>query len=433
MMASFAIRQTIHPIRSLTATVTAIAAGDLTQVAPVETEDEIGLLARSINSMTSQIRDLVSGLERRVSERTRDLEKRAVQLQVTADVAREAAEIRDLEHLLDHSVHLISKRFSFYHGGIFLVDNTQEYVVLRAASSEGGQRMLARGHKLKIGQEGIVGYVAAKGEPRIALDVGADAIFFNNPDLPQTRSEMALPLMVREVPIGVLDVQSTKASAFTEEDIAILQILADQIALAIDNTRLLQESQQSLAELENLYRFNVTEAWHKRLGNKPIGYTYNRLDAEPIETSAGVTDKLVRTNTESDHVPPFIEDDPLSLHIPITLRGQVLGNIHLKREMGQTAWTPEEIETVASIVTQLGLALENARLLDEIRQRARNEQLIGHIASQVQSSLDIETVMKRTVMEIGQAFRANKVKIQLGNGASPSNGKSSPPNDVPWS
>ncbi len=427
LMSWLAIRQTIHPIRALTETATAIAVGDLTRVAPVETEDEVGLLARTFNSMTSQIRDLVTGLERRVSERTRDLEKRAVQLQVTADVAREAAAIRDLERLLDHTVYLISKRFSFYHAGIFLVDEAKEYAVLRAASSEGGRRMLAREHKLKIGQVGIVGYTADKGEPRIALDVGADAVYFDNPDLPQTRSEMALPLMVREEAIGVLDVQSTKASAFSEEDIAILQILADQIALAIDNTRLLQESQQALAELENLYYMQVGRAWQQRLTRKPAGFLYDRLGVKPLDTTEGEADSRPSTNasSNSEYQPAHIQEDAFSLRLPITLRGQVLGNIILKREEGQAAWTPGEIETVSSIITQLGLALENARLLDEIRQRAQNEQVVGNIASRVQSSLDIETVMKRTVEEIGQAFRANKVRIQLGNGDSHGNQESS--------
>jgi GAF domain-containing protein len=231
----------------------------------------------------------------------------------------------------------------------------------------------------------------------------------------------------------VLDVQSTKASAFTEEDIAILQILADQIALAIDNTRLLQESQQSLDELQNLYSTNVIEAWHKHLANKTIGYTYNRLGVDPLESPSGMADQPEKTGSGTTHGHPLNEVDPYLLHVPLTLRGQVLGYLQLKRGSGQSAWTPEEMETVSSIVIQLGLALENARLLAEIRQHARNEQLIGHIASQVQSSLDIETVMKRTVMEIGQAFRANRVRIQLGNGDSPSNGHNSPDEDLPWS
>jgi FOG: GAF domain len=200
------------------------------------------------------LRELTRELEKRVGERTRqlaetslrlqeanrDLARRTAQLEAASEVARRAAAIRDVQTLLDETVRLISQRFGFYHAGVFLVDEAGEYAVLRAASSEGGQRMLARGHRLAVGEVGIVGYVAGTGKPRIALDVGEDAVFFSNPDLPHTHSEMALPLKVGERVIGVLDVQSVEPSAFTDEDVAVLQTMADQIALAIENARLLQ-------------------------------------------------------------------------------------------------------------------------------------------------------------------------------------------------
>ena len=277
------IRQAVLPVHSLTETATAIASGDLTQVAQVETEDEIGLLARAFNSMTSQLRELITTLEHRVSDRTRDIERRALQLQVAAEVSREASLFQEPELLLDHTVQLISKRFNFYHAGIFLIDDAGKSAVLRAASSEGGQRMLARGHQLEVGKVGIVGYVAGSGTPRIAHDVGADAVFFNNPDLPQTRSELALPLNARGKIIGVLDVQSTKPAVFSEGDVTTLQILADQVALAIDNSRLISETNQALQELRNLYALQVGEAWRKSIGNRKITYRYNRQGARHVE------------------------------------------------------------------------------------------------------------------------------------------------------
>jgi signal transduction histidine kinase/putative methionine-R-sulfoxide reductase with GAF domain len=181
-------------------------------------------------------------------DQTADLERRSVQLEAAAQVAREATAIRDVNQLLDETVRLISERFGFYHAAIFLVDEKGEYAVLRAASSEGGQQMLARVHKLRVGRVGIVGYVAGSGEPRIALDVGKDAVFFSNPDLPETRSEMALPLKVQERTIGVLDVQSTEAKAFGEEDVTVLQTMADQVAIALENARLFQAVEQELGE-----------------------------------------------------------------------------------------------------------------------------------------------------------------------------------------
>jgi GAF domain-containing protein/HAMP domain-containing protein len=394
------IRQSIQPIKTLTDTALGIADGDLTLVAPIESDDELGTLARTFNSMTSQLRDLITNLERRVAERTHELETRAVQLQVAAEVASEAGKIRRLGELLDHTVDLISERFDFYHAGLFLIDDAGKYAVLRAASSEGGKKMLARKHKLEVSQQGIVGYVAGLGEPRIALDVGEDAIYFDNPDLPLTRSEMGLPLIVRQHIIGVLDVQSTKAEAFNEEDIAILQILADQIALAIDNARLLTESQQSLHELENLYQQQVGESWENRLEDEMIAYTYNQFDVTPAISSID--------ESEEYHL----------LKLSISLRGQTIGTLFLRREKDQEAWSPGEVQIAEACVSHIALALENARLLEDIRRRAQNEQIIGQISANAQRSLNLDTVMKRAVKDIGQVLGAAKVQIRLGNGSS---------------
>ena len=200
-----------------------------------------------------------------MAQRTADLTRRTTELEAAAQVARGAAAIRDSEQLLKETVHLISDRFGFYHAGIFLLDEARQYAVLRAASSESGGHMLARRHKLKVGEEGIVGYAAGTGEPHIALDVGEDAAFFNNPDLPLTRSEMAVPLKVHDQMIGVLDVQSTEPAAFSEEDVAILQALSDQVALAIENARLFEQSQRALQDLDTLYGRRARKA--RRIGS----------------------------------------------------------------------------------------------------------------------------------------------------------------------
>jgi len=194
-----------------------LAEGHFDERIPTVGQDELGQLAQAFNTMARELRNLYAGLERQVAERTADLARRGTQLEAAAQVARNAAAIRDVDQLMEQTVRLISDRFGFYHAGIFLLDDTEEYAVLQAASSEGGQRMLARRHKLKVGEEGIVGYASGTGEPRIALDVGADAVFFNNPDLPNTRSEMGLPLKVRGRVIGVLDVQSKHEAAFSDD------------------------------------------------------------------------------------------------------------------------------------------------------------------------------------------------------------------------
>ncbi|MGB9777653.1 MAG: HAMP domain-containing protein, partial [Anaerolineae bacterium] len=184
-------RMVARPIRRLMDTMAEVERGDMSRRGELLSTDETGHLTLAFNRMIGQLQMLQMGLEEEVTRRTADLARRTAQLEAAAFIARRAAEIRDVDTLLNETVRLISDRFGFYHAGIFLIDEAGEYAVLRAASSEGGRRMLARGHRLAVGKVGIVGTVAGTGRPRIALDVGADAVFFDNPDLPRTRSEMA--------------------------------------------------------------------------------------------------------------------------------------------------------------------------------------------------------------------------------------------------
>ena len=156
---------------------------------------------------------------------------------------------------------MINREFGFYHVGIFLLDTAREYAVLSAANSDGGQKMLERSHRLKVGETGMVGYVTSTGKPRVALDTGADAVFFNNPDLPETRSEIALPLRVGDEIIGALDVQSTEPNAFSQEDINVASILADQVSIAIQNARQFEETRRALAESNSLSKQFIQTSW----------------------------------------------------------------------------------------------------------------------------------------------------------------------------
>jgi nitrate/nitrite-specific signal transduction histidine kinase len=425
------IRQVMQPIRGLTETAAAITDGDLTLTAPVYGDDELGQLAQSFNTMTAQLRDLIGSLENRVNERTRDLQRRAVQLQVTAQVAREAAVIRNPDRLLQDAARLISEQFNFYHTGIFLLDRPVEaavsgpesvmfpaasqgslerpvYAVLRAASSEGGQRMLARGHRLRVGQQGIVGYVAGTGEPRIALDTDKDATFFNNPDLPMTRSEMALPLKIGNRVIGVLDVQSRQANAFKQEDLETLQILADQLAVAIENARLLTESQQALRELEDLYGMQIRQGWQRttsamQAGGRPLGYVLGLRGVEPASTSRA-----------TGALPAGSSSTTPEIEAAIQLRDQKLGVLRLRRDAELGEWTAQDQALIQDVLDQLALALENARLMEEVRTHARQEELISKIVASTQSSLSLEGVMHTAVQEVVRALNVSRVRIRLG-------------------
>jgi putative methionine-R-sulfoxide reductase with GAF domain len=198
---------------------------------------------------------------REMEEIARQSRRRASTLQAIIEVGHAITQIRDPSQLLPDVTRLISQYFGFYHVGIFIIDEAGRYAVLRAANSTGGQHMLARRHRLAVGIEGIVGRVASTGRPRVALDVGADAVYFDNPDLPDTRSEIALPLHAGNTVVGVLDVQSTEERAFDDQDINVLTALSEQVAVAMENARLFRESQAALARAEEAYRHYVRQEW----------------------------------------------------------------------------------------------------------------------------------------------------------------------------
>jgi GAF domain-containing protein/HAMP domain-containing protein len=409
-MTWLAIRQSLRPIGTLTATAQAITAGDLTRVAPVESEDELGVLARTLNRMTEELRGLIGSLEERVAARTADLARRSAQLEAAATVARDATAIRDVSTLLAETARLISDRFGFYHAGIFLLDEAGEYAVLRAASSEGGQRMLRRGHKLRVGEVGIVGYVAATGKPRIALDVGADAVFFSNPDLPLTRSEMTLPLKVRERTIGALDVQSTEPAAFTEEDIAVLQILADQLALAIENARLLEQSQNALRELQAIYAGYTLTAQESLERLPALGY--DRVGIAPIE---GEPHPAVTAAVSSNQIVTMSEpgDGRATIAVPLRLRDQVIGAIAVEQPPEGGELSPEDLEVIQAVSEQVGLALESARLYAEARERAEEQEGLARIAALAGSTLEIGELLDQMMHETRLLVEAQTCVVLL--------------------
>jgi GAF domain-containing protein/ABC-type uncharacterized transport system substrate-binding protein len=337
-----------------------------------------------------------SSLEQRVAERTVALDRRSSQLEAAADVAREAAGIREPGILLDKVVRLISERMGFYHAGIFMIDEQRRFARLRAASSEGGQRMLERGHELPVGGRSIVGYAAGTGRARIALDVGQDAVFFDNPDLPDTRSEMALPLVVRERVIGVLDVQSVEAAAFSEEDVAVLQTLSDQVALAIENARLLEEAQDRLREIAGLVGERSVAGWREVVKEDAQGgraYTYDGLE--------------VRAGAPSQEGGAF--------RASLQVQDQTVG--HLDLAMEDRPLSREEAELVQDVARRISQALERARLFQESQQRAAHEALVGEIRDDIRAAVSVEDALGRALRQMGQALGAAEVVARLGTAA----------------
>jgi len=365
-----------------------------------------------------ELQNYQQSLEEQVEERTAELasrgfelekalsqiQRRSAQFEALAQVAQSISSIRDPQELLPRITSVVSEFYGFYHVGIFLVDQLNEFAVLQAANSEGGQRMLARNHRLRVGEEGIVGKVTSTGEPLIALDVGTNAVYFGNPDLPDTHSEMGLPLRSGGKIIGVLDVQSMEIGAFSNDDIQTLSLLADQVSLAIENARLFENSNRTLSELQMVMRQSTREAW-KRLPEQQelLGFRYNAMGASPLkepvrlaETGKGKAKAKGTTSTA------FV--------VPIELRGEVIGNLVVQSPAGAT-WNADQQDIIRAVAERVALSAENARLFEETTQRAERERLVTDITGKIRSHNDPQAMIETAINELRSALGASRVQI----------------------
>ena len=365
-----------------------------------------------------ELEDLRASLEKRVNQRTFELdaanhnnEKRAKQFEAIAQVTRTISSIQNLDTILPRITQVISEQFGHYHTGIFMLDDTREHAILRAANSEGGLGMLANKHKLLIGQTGIVGYVTATGQPRIALDVGTDATYFDNPFLPNTHSEIALPLRIAGQVIGALDVQSEDSNAFTEGDIEVLSTLADQVSIAIQNARTLEEARKSLAEAQSAFGQVSQEAWKiMRPETVGVGYHLSEQTAQRLEKPLEGSE-IEQALIEGETIIVTENEKTSSLTIPIRLRNNVIGVMSLKTN-GDTIITQDEIDIAEAISARLSLAIETATLLRSTQRRADIEKITTDISAKVSSSTRFETILQTAAQELSRAL-GGEVIVQI--------------------
>ncbi|MBI1854769.1 MAG: GAF domain-containing protein [Chloroflexi bacterium] len=330
-------------------------------------------------------------LETRVAERTRALEERNSQMRSIVYFARQLAEIQDISTLLNETVKLITQQFGYYHAAIFLLDEQMKTAFLQAASSEAGRIMLEQGYRVERGDRSVIGRVAEQGK----LHITTGAIDSTRSlQMPRTRSQIALPLLVRGKVIGVLDIQSEQAQAFGQNEADVFQLLADQIAASITDTRLLSESQAFMNQLEAITSQQTRGSWREHLKTQRSAYQF---------TPAGI--KSVASGT--------LPKDKNELSIPLVLRGQEIGVIGLKRK-GQTRWADADRELAEKIATQVALALENSRLLEETRRRALQEQTVNEISARFNRSLDIDTLLQTAARELGALPDVAEASVYIG-------------------
>jgi GAF domain-containing protein/HAMP domain-containing protein len=364
------------PIKDLINTFLKIEQGDLATRAPVSATDELGIVAMHFNRMVAQLEGLQNTLEQQVVERTK-------QLAATNEVGRVAASSLDPDELLSRVIKLFPEQFGYYYAAIYLLDPSEKWAELREATGDAGHVLKHNHHRLEVVGKSMVGTAIREKSTRIAQIASEEKQRFENPLLPYTRSEIALPLLVGDRVLGALDVQSTKESDFGPELIETMQNMTGQVAIALENARLYQEAQRVIKEMRAVQQQYLQEGWR--------GYS-----AQHDEMEYSVGDEVLENSRQ--------------MQVPISLRDQLLGQIMLE---GNDEWTPEQRSLVDAVATQAAIALENARLVSESRQVAVRERMLAEINSKIWSSATIDGVLQTVVKELGRRMNASQVTVEL--------------------
>jgi GAF domain-containing protein len=409
VLAGVAIRQSLRPIEVLTSTAVAIADGDLSRRAPVESQDEFGLLAHAFNGMTEQLRELIDSLERRVAERTTDLAQRTAYLEASAKVARTSSAILEQDRLIREVAELIREQFNLYYVGLFLTDEAGKWAILRAGTGSAGRAMMGRGHRIKVG-EGMIGWSILNARPRVAQEASDDTVRLTSIELPDTRSEAAIPLRSRGRVLGGLTVQDTRPNAFDPLTITALQTMADQVAVALDNAQLYAEAQDALASVRRAYGQITRGAWSELLSAQgKLVYRSDQFGVVHLESESpgkarhSTLDELVAADGQTVF--------PLS--VPITVRGEPIGRVETYKLPQDGEWTPDEVAILRQIVEHLGLALEDARLYEDSQRRALREQLAREITEKIRAAPDIEAIALTAARELTRALGTERGVVKL--------------------
>jgi GAF domain-containing protein len=385
------------------------------------------------------------------------MRSRAIQLQTAAEVARDISGSLDLGELLNKSVTLIRERFNFYHAAVFLLDAPSEFAVIREATGDAGTQMKRAGHKLKVGSKSIVGYVTGSGEPLIVNETTRDATYFANPLLPETRAEVAIPLKVGQRILGALDVQSSRAFSFGEEDLIILRILADQMAIAVINSELFADTQEHLSQHRLLHHVTTASASGTTLeeslnsatqglqvtlggdrvsilladkGKKTLkvrafaGYSEEVGNME-IPFGEGITG-WVAVHQQPQRINDVTQDPRYiqvgsnirsELAIPLSYRGDLLGVLNVESDQA-SAYNENDEELLGTLGGSLAAIISNARLIEQVRRQVDHERMLYEITSKIRRSTDVSTIMATTAGELTKVLGAQRAHIKMGIAAS---------------
>lgn len=410
------LSQTIlPPLGSLQEDMQAMGDGDFDKaVATAERSDEIGKLAQTFTALREQVRSVVEDQASRIAARVRDL-------QATQEVSRFAVNQRDLQPLMNNVVGLIVQSFpNIYHAQIFMIDEDRQYALLRASTGAPGRQLLDRGHRLGVGSQSVIGQVTEEGRVVIARDTTASDVHRRNEFLPDTRAELAVPLRIGDEIIGALDVQSKQGNSFTEDQVNILETMAGQIAIAIENSRLYEESVRRLEEINAANRDAARISWREYLNQE----RQKRISSEAGTYNFGASDDSLRQRAITEGVSVIGERTPrntIPFAVPVKLSGQVLGAAEW--ELPVADFSREKVQLAEELVSRLAVGLDNARLFQASQRAATRERLVNEISAKLSGQTDIEGILRVAVREVGQALRAPQVQISLSADDEPASGK----------
>jgi len=362
-----------------------------------------------IDKKSDEFFDTNRTLSERIDTLESESDKQRSKLISVRQITRDIAQQTNQQKMLTDAADLICNQFGFTFAAIFLADEHNEFADLVAGSGQVGKQMIEQGHKLRIREEGIVGYVVARGETRLALDVGIDSVHKLNPLLPDTRSEIGIPLKTANKVLGALDIQSDRDSAFSQDDVDLLQSLADQLSVMIAKTRQMQSLESQVHELQSSMGESVRGVWHSHLQGSRKNLAFNFSENH---LSDGNSVLLLESNNSNDKFSSIetIEEESI-LTVPIKLRDQILGVIQLRYKGKKIP--PRLVNLVNTATDRLSMAIENARLLETIQERAEREHKVGEISSKVRSAQTVESILQTAVTELGKSLGINEVSIQL--------------------
>lgn len=371
---------------------------------------EMARALRVERSISDQLQIQSHELEEMVAVRTRGLVRRAVQLQTTADIAKLATESTEADLLMSQAVELIRERFGFYHASIFLMDETGNWANLAASTGEPGRKMLARRHRLAAGSASIVGWVTSNRLPRVALNVEEDPFHFRNPLLPDTNAEMAVPLLVGQRLIGALDIQSTEAEAFDEDDVRALEGIASELAVAIDSARVQRDMQDQLERMQRAARTEIRDSWARvgRSGAAPTIHLSPQGELIPAdETRFSLLDTLPgQANT-------VLSEDGSEIGVPIQVRGEVIATLSARNPSPAEPWSEEDIALIEAIASQAAVSLEGARQRQEEQRRVTELEVLNRVSQAVSQMLRLDTLYRIVHRQLNQVLGKTDMTIAL--------------------